>query len=115
MQDHLYIQVQDGRQDPSRSTRYSASCRPAPFLQVRPQSIQSARLSFLSSELDPFQFHPLVRKGVLLLPPLGPKGKRRTRLWGRGWGPNSDEGTDTLLLYECVDYNPSTVQTEANK
>jgi hypothetical protein len=33
-------------------------------------------------------------------PPLYVQEGRHTRLQGRGWGdPNSDEGTDTLILY----------------
>ncbi len=31
--------------------------------------------------------------------PLGPKWGGHTRLRGRGWGPNSNEGTDTSVLY----------------
>jgi hypothetical protein len=52
--------------------------------------------------------HSLTRTRVLLPPPpsLGPRG-RHNRLRGRGWGPDTDEGTDTLVLY--VYYNHSTV------
>jgi hypothetical protein len=45
-------------------------------------------------------------------PPLWVQGGRHTSLGGGGegvWGPNSDEGTDTLVL--CVYYNPSTGTT----
>jgi hypothetical protein len=49
--------------------------------------------------------HPLTRKGVLLPPPMGPRG-RHTTVRGKGRGPNFDEGTYTLVLY--VYYNPST-------
>jgi hypothetical protein len=39
--------------------------------------------------------------------PLGPNwGWRHTRLRGRGWGPNSNEGTDTLVLYVNYDKAP---------
>jgi hypothetical protein len=68
---------------------------------VLPQSIQSARLSFHSSELAelvPPPPHPL--------PPLGPRGETHSLAGGGCGGTNSDEGTDTLLLY--VYYNPST-------
>jgi hypothetical protein len=37
--------------------------------------------------------HPLTRKGVLLLPLLGPRGETQEERVG---GPNSDEGTDNL-------------------
>ncbi len=48
----------------------------------------------------------VAHKGVLLLPPLGPRGETHS-LEGEGvGGPNSFEGTDTLLLY--VHNNPST-------
>jgi hypothetical protein len=63
-----------------------------------------ARLSVQSSELGPPQL--LTHKGVLLLPPLGPRGETHS-LAGEGLGgPNSDEGTYTLVLY--VYFNPST-------
>jgi hypothetical protein len=66
-----------------------------------PQTKQSARLSFRSSELGP----PLTREGALLLPPLSPWGKTHS-LAGEevGGGRNSEEWTDTLVLY--VYYNP---------
>jgi hypothetical protein len=68
------------------------------------QSIQSARLSFQSPELGP----PLTRKGVAP-PPLGTKGGD-TLAWEAGGGvPNTDEGTDTQVLY--VYYNTSTVSS----
>ncbi len=61
----------------------------------------NAMLSVQSSELGP---HPLIRKRVLP-PPLGSRGETHS-LAGEGvGGPNSDEGTDTLVLYV---YNPST-------
>ncbi len=60
--------------------------------------MKSARLSVYLSELG-----PLIRKRVLL-PPLSPRGETHS-LAGDG-GPNSNEGTDTLVLY--VNYNPST-------
>ncbi len=56
--------------------------------------------------------HPLTRKGVLLLPPLDPRGETRTLARERVGGPNSEEGTDTLVL--CVYYNPSTGIRVAN-
>ncbi len=60
-------------------------------------SIQSARLSFQSSELGP---PPLTRKGVLLIPPLGPRGKAHSLARvGVGGVGCSDEGTDTVVLY----------------
>ncbi len=54
--------------------------------------------------------HPLTLKGMLLLPPLDPKGGDRLAWGGEGGGggPNFDEGKDTLVLY--VYYNPSTTQ-----
>ncbi len=61
------------------------------------QSIQSARLSFQSSESA-----PRARKKVLLLPPFGSKGETHSLArWWRG-GLNSDEMTDSLVLYVCV-------------
>jgi hypothetical protein len=42
--------------------------------------------------------HTLTRKEMLLLPLLGPMGETHS-LAGEGWGPNSDKGTDTLILY----------------
>jgi hypothetical protein len=43
--------------------------------------------------------HPLLRKRMCLPPHLG-SGGSHTPLRGRGWrGPNSDEGTDALVLY----------------
>ncbi len=60
--------------------------------------LYSAKISFQSSDLGP---PPLTRKGVLLLLPLGPRRETHS-LAGEGWGPNSDKGTDTLIL--CVYY-----------
>ena len=57
------------------------------------QNVKSARLSVYLPELG-----PLIRKRVLL-PPLGPRGETHS-LVGEGLeGPNSNEGTDTLVLY----------------
>jgi hypothetical protein len=56
------------------------------------QSIQSARLSVQSSNWVP---HPLIPRRVLP-PPLWVPGGRHTSIQGRGGGPNSDEGTNTL-------------------
>ncbi len=67
------------------------------------QSIQSARFSVQSSELGP----PLTHKRVLPPPPLGLRGRDTLPCGEGGGGPNSDEGTDTLVLY--VYYNPSTL------
>jgi hypothetical protein len=55
------------------------------------QSLQSSRLSFQSSELDPTT--PSQGNVVIPHPSLG---------GGRVGGPNSDEGTDTLVLYVCI-------------
>ncbi len=66
-------------------------------------SIQSAKLYIQSSELGPVPPYP--QESVT--PPLWVQGGRHTRLRGRGGGPNSDDGTDILVLY--VNYNPSTV------
>jgi hypothetical protein len=67
---------------------------------VYAQSIQSARLSVQSSELG--SPTPSSASGGCTPPPPGD-----TLDWGEGVvGPNSDEGTDTLVLY--VYYNPST-------
>jgi hypothetical protein len=60
--------------------------------------MKSARLSVYLSELG-----PLICKRVLL-PPLSPRGDTHS-LAGDG-GPNSNQGTGTLVLY--VYYNPST-------
>jgi hypothetical protein len=44
--------------------------------------------------------HPFIRKGLLLLPTLRPRGEGVHSLAGEGvGGPNSDEWTDTLVLY----------------
>jgi hypothetical protein len=60
------------------------------------QSIQSARLSFQSSELGP---PAPTRKGMLLPPPFGSKGGDTLACgMGVGRGSNSDEGTDTVVL-----------------
>jgi hypothetical protein len=56
------------------------------------QSRQSARLILQSSELEP---PPPCRE--VFLPSLVPGGGH-TRWGERGGGPNSDEGTDTLVL-----------------
>ncbi len=54
--------------------------------------------------------HPLIRKIVLLLPSLGPREETQRRR-GKGVGDNnSDEGTDTLVLY--LYYNPSTCDSD---
>ncbi len=47
--------------------------------------------------------HPFTFRGVLLLPPLGPRAGHIARGGGgaRG-GPNSDEGTDDLVLYVFI-------------
>jgi hypothetical protein len=65
------------------------------------QSIQSARLSFQSSELDPPPLHP---QGSVAPPHFGSNGGKHTSCGG---GPNSDDGTDILVLY--VYFNPLTV------
>jgi hypothetical protein len=70
--------------------------------QLLSQRIQSARLSLQSSELAPPAL-PLTRKRVLP-PPLVPGGGGTHSLAGEGaGGPNSEEGTDTLLLYSIVE------------
>jgi hypothetical protein len=70
-------------------------------------SIQNARLSFQSSELGSPTPSP-ARECCSSLS-LGPRGEIHS-LWGYGvGGPNSDEGTDTMVF--CVYYNPSTVYT----
>ncbi len=51
------------------------------------QSLQSARLFFKSIELVP---PPLTRKGVLLLPPLGPRGETHSLCGGGGGGGVED-------------------------
>jgi hypothetical protein len=35
---------------------------------------------------------------MLFRPPLDPRGETHLLAWGRGGGPNSDEGKDTLVL-----------------
>jgi hypothetical protein len=68
-----------------------------------PQSIQSARLSLQLSELAPPAPSPASEFCPLHM---GPMGEPHS-LAGEGvGGPNSNEGTDTLVLY--VYYNPST-------
>jgi hypothetical protein len=43
---------------------------------------------------------PLTRKRLLLLPPFDSKGEAHSLAGeGLGEGPNSDEGTDALVLY----------------
>ncbi len=54
----------------------------------KPRSIQSATLSFKSSELGTPLPHPQVQGGGGTL-----------ACGGGGGGPNSDEGTDTLVYY----------------
>ncbi len=49
--------------------------------------------------------HPLTSYGVLLVPPLGPRGETHSLAVKRVGEPNSDEGTDTLEL--CVYYKHS--------
>jgi hypothetical protein len=64
-----------------------------------PQSIQCARLSFLSSELGPST-------------PSHARLRCSSRLWVQGvGGPNSDEGTYTPVLY--VYYNSYTVRSNS--
>jgi hypothetical protein len=59
------------------------------------QNRQSARLSLPSSELTPPPPHPQAS-----VPPFGSRGGHtRLRERGAGGGGNSDEGTDTLVLY----------------
>jgi hypothetical protein len=41
--------------------------------------------------------HPLTSRRVCAPPPLGPRGTRSLAVEGVG-GPNSDEGTDTVVL-----------------
>ncbi len=65
--------------------------------------MQSARLSVQSSELGPPNPSPAISVVPL---PFGSKGG--DTLACGGGGPNSNEGTDTLVLY--VHYDPSTVQ-----
>jgi hypothetical protein len=73
-----------------------------PFHSVDLKSIQSARLSVQSSELG-----PLTCKRVLLRP-LWIQGEDTHSLPGEGvGGPDSDEGTNTLVLYTI--YKPSTI------
>jgi hypothetical protein len=64
------------------------------------------RLFFQSSERVPPPPHP---QASVAPTPFGVKGERHTRLRGRGY-PNSDEETDTLVLYVHVYYNPSTFE-----
>jgi hypothetical protein len=69
---------------------------------LSPESIQSERLSFQWSELDPPPPHPQANVAAAS----GPRGETRS-LAGEGLGlPSSGEGADTLILY--VYYNPST-------
>jgi hypothetical protein len=66
------------------------------LVQIYAQSRQRARLLLQSSELAPLTPRRCV------LPPLVPEGGH-TRLRERGLGgPNSDEGTDTLVLQVCT-------------
>jgi hypothetical protein len=72
---------------------------------IRALGIQSTRLSFQSSELGTPTPSP---PRECALPPLSPRGETHS-LAGEGvGGPNSDEGTDNLVLYAY--YNPSTDQ-----
>jgi hypothetical protein len=68
------------------------------FLWCTVQSIQSPRLSVQSSELGPLRV----------------QGGKHTRLRGGGEGPNSDDGTGTLVTGIYVYYNLSTF-TQAEK
>jgi hypothetical protein len=77
--------------------------------QFTPQSIQSARLSFQSSELG-FP-HPITRKEVLLLPQFGSKGGDTLAWGGRGWGNPIPTKGQTLWYSMYEYYNPSTVST----
>jgi hypothetical protein len=47
-------------------------------------SVYRCQVFFQSPESGPP--HPLTHKEILLLPPLGPRGKTHTRLRRRGWG-----------------------------
>jgi hypothetical protein len=77
---------------------------------IRALGIQSTRLSFQSSELDTPTPSP---PRECALPPFGSKGETHS-LAGEGvGGPNSDEGTDTLVLYAY--YNHSMDQGVYNK
>jgi hypothetical protein len=61
------------------------------------RSIQSARLSIQSSELGPTHF--LTRKSVAYPPPPPPREKVACGLGGGGGeDPNSNDGTNTLVL-----------------
>jgi hypothetical protein len=55
--------------------------------------MQSAKLSFQSSELGP---PPPPRKGVLLYPPFGSKGGDKLACGRGSGGTQPEEGTDTL-------------------
>ncbi len=67
---------------------------PLCFTGIRPQSIQSARLSFQSSPPPPAR--------ECCSPPLGPRGETHSLAGWGGGGDNSDEGTDTLALFVYV-------------
>jgi hypothetical protein len=70
--------------------------------------LQSVRLSVPSSELG--QPTPSPTRECCSPPPVEPRGETHS-LAGEGvGGPNSDEGTATLVLY--VYYNPSTAQRD---
>ncbi len=65
---------------------------------------------FLSSRPNWVPPSPQPQVSVALPPPLGPTKGGDLLLTGKGaGGPNSAEGTDTLVLY--VLYNPSTIGT----
>ncbi len=64
---------------------------------------QSARLFLQSSELRLPHPHPLTRRRVCSPPPLVQGGYTLTAGEGVG-GPNSDEGTDTMVLLSTYLY-----------
>ncbi len=71
-------------------------------MKIIPQSRQSARIFLQSSELG--LPHSLTRRRVCLpLLPFG-SGGRTHSLAGEGRSPNSDDGTDTLVLLVYVQY-----------
>jgi hypothetical protein len=73
------------------------------------QSIQSARLSFQSSQLGPSPARECCSSSLWV------QGGRQTRLRGRGWGgPNSEEGTEDLVLYLYYNSSRDTRTNSAN-
>jgi hypothetical protein len=74
------------------------SLAPCFYCTMQSQSIQSSWYSVQSSELGP----PIPAPAASVAPPLLVQGGATHSLGREGvGGPDSDEGTETLILYAC--------------